>query len=125
MDKYINEVMEKWGNTKEYAEYAEKAKGYSEEQSDSIIDGLTDIFGEFTECMESGFSADSDEATQLVKKLKDYITDNFYTCTDEILLNLGQIYVSDERFKNNIDGKVEGTAKFVSEAITYYAQREQ
>jgi len=125
MDKYINEVTEKWGNTKEYAEYTEKTKGYSKEQSDSIIDGLTDIFGEFTECMESGFSAGSDEATQLVKKLKDYITDNFYTCTDEILLNLGQIYVSDERFKNNIDGKVEGTAEFVSEAITYYAQREQ
>ena len=125
MDKYINEVKEKWGDTKEYAEYAEKTKGYSKEQSDGIVDGLTDIFAEFTECMENGFSADSDEATQLVKKLKDYITDNFYTCTDEILLNLGQIYVSDERFKNNIDGKVEGTAEFVSEAITYYAQREQ
>ena len=91
--------------------------------SSRIVDGLTDIFAEFTECMESGFSADSGEASELVKKLKDYITDNFYTCTDEILLNLGMIYVNDERFKSNIDGKVEGTAKFVSDAISAFCKR--
>ena len=60
---------------------------------------------------------DSETAQRLVKKLQDYITTNFYHCTDDILAGLGQMYICDERFKNNIDKNGEGTAEFVSEAI--------
>ena len=48
------------------------------------------------------------------------ITENFYTCTNEILAGLGQMYVVDERFKNNIDKHGEGTAEFVSQCINSY-----
>ena len=57
---------------------------------------------------------DSVETQKLVEKLQKHITDNFYTCTNDILAGLGQMYVCDERFKNNIDKHAEGTAKFVS-----------
>ena len=67
--------------------------------------------------MKSGTEPSSTEAQALVKKLQDYITENYYTCTDEILKGLGQMYVADERFKNNIDKYAAGTAEFVSEAI--------
>lgn len=54
----------------------------------------------------------------LFKKLQNFITENYYTCTDEILKGLGEMYVFDERFKNNIDkaGGI-GTAEFTSKAI--------
>ncbi|MGN1123787.1 MAG: TipAS antibiotic-recognition domain-containing protein, partial [Eubacterium sp.] len=63
-------------------------------------------------------SPDCEEAQRLIKKLQNFITDNYYTCTDEILKGLGEMYVSDERFKNNIDkaGGI-GTAEFTSKAI--------
>ncbi len=38
-----------------------------------------------------------------VANLQAYITENFYTCTKEILQNLGLMYVEDERFTTNID----------------------
>ena len=38
-----------------------------------------------------------------VKVLQDYISDNFYTCTQDILAGLGEMYVQDDRFKKNID----------------------
>ena len=50
-------------------------------------------------------------------KLQDFITQNYYTCTDEILAGLGKMYVADERFKKNIDKYGEGTAEFAAEAI--------
>ncbi|MDE6385989.1 MAG: TipAS antibiotic-recognition domain-containing protein, partial [Eubacterium sp.] len=59
-----------------------------------------------------------EEAQNLIKKLQNFITENYYTCTDEILKGLGQMYISDERFKKNIDnaGGV-GTAEFTVKAI--------
>ena len=52
-----------------------------------------------------------------MKTLQNHITENYYTCTNEILAGLGKMYVADERFKNNIDKHGDGTAAFVSEAI--------
>ena len=70
--------------------------------------------------MKDGNTADSEEAQTLVRELQNYITENYYTCTGEILAGLGQKYVADERFKNNIDKHAIGTATFVSAAIATY-----
>ena len=78
------------------------------------------IFAEFAECKKNGASADSAEAQMLVDKLQAHITENYYTCTDEILAVLGKMYVADERFKKNIDKYGEGTAEFASKAISIW-----
>ena len=75
------------------------------------------IFSEFAVCKNSGASAASAEAQALAAKLQAHITENYYTCTDEILSGLGKMYAADERFKNNIDNHGEGTAEFAAEAI--------
>ena len=59
----------------------------------------------------------------LVAKLQIHITANYYTCTDEILAGLGQMYVADERFKKNIDKYGEGIAEFASEGIRIYVEK--
>lgn len=82
------------------------------------------IFAEFAMCKNSGASANFAEAQALVDKLQAHITANYYTCTDEILAGLGKMYVSDERFKKNIDKCGEGTAEFASEAIAVFCQEE-
>ncbi len=117
---YNNEVKERWGNTEAYAEYSEKTKAYSKERFADINTGLEYIFRDFAELMQSGTEPNSSETQALVKKLQDYITENYYTCTDEILVGLGQMYISDERFKSNIDKYATGTAEFVSKAIRVY-----
>ena len=122
LEAYKAEAKEKWGNTEAYAEYSEKAKGYSKERFADINTGLEYIFRDFAELMQSGVEPDSSEAQALVKKLQDYITENYYTCTDEILAGLGQMYVADERFKNNIDKYASGTAEFASKAIRIYCE---
>ena len=117
MDKYKTESRERWGNTAAYREHEQKTKNYTKEKWAEANDGLMAIFGEFASCKNSGASADSTEAQALVAKLQAHITENYYTCTDEILAGLGKMYVADERFKKNIDKYGEGTAEFVAEAI--------
>ena len=120
-EKYKDEAKEKWGNTTAYAEYSEKSKNYGKDKFSAISGEMAEIFSKFNRAMKNS-DADSDESQALVKELQNYITNNFYTCTKEILSGLGQMYVYDERFKNNIDKAGEGTAEFVSEAIKIYCK---
>ena len=123
MQKYEKEARERWGDTEAYREYTEKTKDYSRERYADAGEGLMAIFAEVAAIKDSGADAESAEARVLVKKLQAYITENFYTCTDDILQGLGQTYVCDERFKKNIDKYGEGTAEFAAEAIAAYTEK--
>ena len=123
MNNYDLEVKQRWGETAAYKGHTEKTASYSKDQWQAVTDGLMTVLAKFAECMKDGNTADSDEALALVKELQNYITENYYTCTDEILAGLGQMYVADERFKNNIDKHTPGTATFVSEAIAAYCRK--
>ena len=120
MKSYEAESRERWGDTLAYREHEQKTKNYTKEKWSEANDGLMAIFADFAECKNNGFATNSPEVQSLVVKLQEYITQNYYTCTNEILAGLGQMYVADERFKENIDKSGEGTAGFVAEAIEIY-----
>ena len=123
MKNYETEARSCWGTTDAYREHEQKTKNYTKEKWTEANDGLMAIFAEFAALKNSGASADSVEAQALVAKLQAHITENYYTCTDEILAGLGKMYVADERFKKNIDKCGDGTAEFVSEGIRIYAEK--
>ena len=123
INDYESEVRSRWGNTDAYREHEQKTKNYTKEKWTEASDGLMAIFAEFATLKTSGATADSAEAKALVAKLQAHITENYYTCTDEILAGLGKMYVADERFKKNIDKCGEGTAEFVSEGIRIYVEK--
>ena len=121
-DNYSTEARSRWGNTDAYREHEQRTKHYTKEKWAEANDGIMAIFAEFAACKDSGASADSVEAQALVAKLQAHITENYYTCTDEILAGLGKMYIADERFKKNIDKYGEGTAEFASEGIMIYVE---
>ena len=120
--QYEDEAKQRWGGTDAYKESQAKTADYSKEKWNDVLAGMNGIFAEFAEGKKCGESADSDTVQRLVKKLQDYITANFYHCADNILAGLGQMYVCDERFKNNIASNGEGTAVFVAEAISIFCK---
>ena len=124
MTNYETEARSRWGNTDAYREHEQKTKNYTKEKWTEANDGLMAIFAEFAACNNRGASADSVEAQELVVKLQAHITANYYTCTNEILAGLGEMYVVDERFKKNIDRYGEGTAEFASNAIAVFSQKQ-
>ena len=110
---YENEVKKRWGDTAAYREFEKK------KPDESATQGLMLIFGRFGKLKE--LTPDDDTVQTEVANLQKYITDNYYTCTDEILSGLGKMYSADERFRKNIDkAGGEGTAKFASKAIRMY-----
>lgn len=58
-----------------------------------------------------------------MKTLQNHITENYYLCTNEILAGLGQMYVVDPRFRDNIDKHGDGTAAFIRDAIEVYCRK--
>ena len=108
-----------WGNTPEYKEFEQKSVGRTAEDYSSLAMGLMNIFREFGKLRE--FQPSDGKVQQLVGKLQDYITENFYTCSDEILLSLSKMYSGGGSMQRNIDqASGEGTAEFVTHAIEYY-----
>lgn len=80
------------------------------------------LFAEFGQM--KGLDPGSPEVQAQVKKLQDYITTNFYNCTNQILAGLGQMYTADGEFTENIDkAGGAGTAKFAARAIEIYCGR--
>lgn len=116
IDEYAAQAKASWGKTDAYKEYEQKSKGRSKEVQQKLNVEMMNIFAEFGRIKE--LTPDSAEAATLAKKLQNHITENYYTCTDEILLGLGTMYAGGGEFTINID-KVggEGTAAFACEAI--------
>ena len=121
-NNYANEVKEKWGNTNQYKECKEKYISRSKEEFDKINDEFMNIFAELGKLKY--LPVEDERVQEKIKLLQDFITDNFYNCTNEILAGLGQMYVNDERLKKNIDNTGgEGSAEFVSRAISVFCSK--
>lgn len=119
IDEYAKQAKESWGKTNAYREYEQKSAGRSKEEQQTINVRMMEIFAEFGKIKDQ--NPDGEAAAGLAKKLQDFITEHFYTCTDEILLGLGAMYAGGGDFTTNID-KVggEGTAVFADKAIQAY-----
>ena len=121
IDRYAQDAKEKWGKTKAYKEFAEKTAGQSKSQMRQTGDRLMDIFRQFGEIRH--LSPASSDAQALVEKLQSFITENYYTCTKQILFGLGQMYAAGDEMNENIDkAGGEGTGAFARDAITIYCK---
>ena len=122
-EKHKAEAKEKWGKTDAYKEHAQRTKNYSKQKWKDLAVGMDHIMAEFAICMKKSETPDSEKVQNLVKLLQSHITENYYLCTNEILAGLGQMYVADERFKNNIDKHADGTAAFICKAIEVHCRK--
>ncbi|SFB97371.1 MerR family transcriptional regulator [Ruminococcus albus] len=119
IEEYTSRAKAEWGDTKEYEEYAKKSSKRTKEDENNIASGLMAVFADFGKLKDG--SPDSPEAAEQVRVLQKYITENYYHCTDDILMSLGQMYSANGEFNENIDnaGGI-GTADFVTKAIGAY-----
>ncbi len=110
-DKYAAEAKQRWGNTEAYAEYEKRGAGKD------AADGLMQKIAEAASMRP--LPPEDAAVSAKVREIQKYITDNFYTCTDEIFAGLAAMYTGDPRMKANIDKTAgEGAAEYVSRAIT-------
>ena len=102
-----------WGETPAWQEYASRPrkKGDNERNGQALMT----LIGQFGRSRPS--SPDDPMAAAFVRTLQQFITDHFYTCTDEVLLGLADVYETPD-FRRNIDREGgEGTAELLAAAI--------
>lgn len=117
-EKYAEETKKKYGNSEAYKESEKRTAKYTKSDWSNIMSRFDEIYKKIAALMDKGIY--DLEVQAAVGEWRQYITDNFYDCTPEIFRGLGQLYVADERFTQNIDKYKSGLAKFLSEAIEVY-----
>ena len=122
IEKYKAEIKAKWGNTKEYQDYMQKDIARNGGSYSKIANELLKIFSELGKLKH--LTPNADEVQNGIAAIQKFITDNYYECTNKVLSGLGEMYVGDERFRNNIDkAGGDGTADFVKQAIVVYCSK--
>lgn len=117
-EKYAEEVKQKYGNTEAYKESEERTSKYTKEDWARIMARVEGIYKNIVAVMDR--DPGDLEVQRVIGEFRQYITDSFYTCTPEIFRGLGDLYVNDERFTENIDKHKLGLAKFMREAMHIY-----
>ncbi len=122
IDEYAAKAKEAWGETPAWQEYEQKSQGRSGTENMELSRQMMEIFAEFGAIRNTDPA--SGEAQALVRKLQEFITAHYYTCTKQILSGLGQMYAAGGEMTGNIDrsgGK--GTAFFASRAIRVFCTK--
>lgn len=108
---YEKEARERWGN-KAVDESKKRIQGKEEEMSAR----MNDIFWRLADLRH--LAPDSYEAQKAIQEWYDFLN---YPL--EAFRGLGEMYVMDQRFTENIDQFGEGLAKFMNEAMKEFANR--
>ena len=123
LDHYSAQAKTLWGKTDAYKEYEAKSTGRSQETDKALGEDLMGLFRELGTIRDQ--APDSEAVQAWVKKLQEFITANYYTCTKPILMGLGQMYAGGGSMTENIDhAGGAGTGEFAMQAIAVYCKTE-
>ena len=119
IDEYARQAKASWGTTPAWREYEEKSKGRTKAEESRLGMEMMAILAGFGGMLEEDPAGEAAQAQ--VKKLRDFITEHMYTCTDDILLSLGRMYAGGGSMTESIDrAGGPGTAEFAFRAIEVF-----
>ena len=116
IEQYAAEAKASWGQSPAWQEYEDRRAGRSPERERQLGKGMMALMAEFGAMKDMDPAAP--EVRAQVEKLRAYITEHYYTCTDDILRGLGAMYAGGGSMTENIDSAGgPGTGAFIRRAI--------
>jgi len=115
--KHEAEAKRRWGNTDAYKEAARRTKRYSKQDWMRIQEGNRALIEQMIAAFDRGVSPTDAEAVSIAEEARLAIDRDFYPCSHAMHATLGQMYVSDPRFKQHYDQHREGLAEWSAAAI--------
>lgn len=127
-EKYREEVLERWGSTESFKEYdtifSLKARRLQNEKLEGFFLTAQITFEKLA--LYENKSPSCREVQHIVKEWKEYISNHFYKCDEQMLSHLGQLYITDERFSSYINRFGNGNlASFFNKAIQIFCSRQK
>ena len=118
---YEKEARERWGNEAVDKSNA-KLGNISEIQRKAMGEKMNAIYRKLSGLKNT--PPESDEAQEAIKEWYDFLNHNTgHHYSLDAFKGLGQMYVEDERFTNNIDKFGDGLAEFMRDAMAIYADK--
>jgi DNA-binding transcriptional MerR regulator len=114
---YEEEAKKRWGDTDAYKESMRRTKKYGKPEWEAIQREVGEIYRRFVEQMRAGASPADPAVQAVVAEHRAHLDRWFYSCSKELHKGLGEMYVADPRFTENIDKFAPGLAQFMRDAI--------
>ena len=115
-EQYAAEARASWGYTAAWKEFAHKSARRTPEQEKLLGQGMMNLMAAFGQMKH--LSPDAAEVREQVDRLREYITEHYYECTNDILRGLGAMYTGGSSMTENIDAAGgPGTGAFIRTAI--------
>ncbi|MFF7451239.1 MULTISPECIES: TipAS antibiotic-recognition domain-containing protein [unclassified Streptomyces] len=122
-EQYAEEAEQRWGGTEAYAESQRRAARYTKDdwkRMQAEVGAWSERYGAL---MAAGEPPTSEAAMDMAEEHRQHICGWFYECPYDMHRCLGEMYVSDERFKAFYDSMRPGLAQHLRAAIDANAAR--
>lgn len=123
--EYEDEVKERWGDTDAYKESNRRTSRYTKQDWERIKAEGTAQMERMIALFDEGASPEDPRSMDVAEEARLSIDRNFYPCSPEMHVHLGEMYVADPRFTKFYDQHREGLAQWFCDAITANALREE
>jgi len=121
-EEHAEEAKQRWGGTDAYQQSQRRVSNYTKEDWLKVKAEHDEVATTLTALFESGAAPDSEEAMAAAEAHRRHISRWYYDCSPEIHQGLGEMYVSDKRFRANYDALAPGLSKFIRDAARANAE---
>jgi DNA-binding transcriptional MerR regulator len=121
-EEHAEEAEQRWGGTDAYQQSQRRVSNYTKEDWLKVKAEHDEVATTLTALFESGAAPDSEEAMAAAEAHRRHISRWYYDCSPEIHQGLGEMYVSDKRFRANYDALAPGLSKFIRDAARANAE---
>jgi DNA-binding transcriptional MerR regulator len=122
MERYTEEAREKWGKTEAFKQSEARVKKMGKEGLKRVLEESGKITVEIAECLKSGAPATSEKTQKLITKHYAGLR-AFYEPNLELYQGLAEMYVVDDRFKQNYEKVAKGLAEYMRDGMMEFVKR--
>ncbi|WP_166982889.1 MerR family transcriptional regulator [Paramicrobacterium fandaimingii] len=114
--EWATQARQKWGDTAQWAQYAERAASRSTHDWEEIADDVRDLEATLARALERGVRPGSIEANELAEAHRKSMS-RYFDCTVSMHVCIGRRYADDPDFRAHFDTVAPGLALWLRDVI--------
>lgn len=111
------QARQRYGNTTQWQQYAERSASYGPEEWRAIADAVAGLERALGGAMDAGVTPGSPEAHRLVERHREVFTSSYFPLTRQMQVCLGRMFEADPGFAAHYDGIRAGLATWFRQCI--------
>lgn len=111
------QARERYGDTTQWKQYAERSASRSPEEWQAVVDTVAELDRAMADAMDAGVEPGSPEANRLVERHREVFSSSYFPLTRQMQVCLGRMYESDPAFAAHYDGVRAGLASWLRRSI--------